>query len=85
MSRAYCEEGQHFPEELIAQAHYEDTVEFIGSEVGVIQNNDGSSTNRYADGIVGVTPEIQEIAAVDDEPVCAEHPDCYVKWIHDDQ
>lgn len=69
--RAYCAEGEHYPQTMIA------TVE--GCELGVIVCDDDSVTN-WADGTAGVPPDIAELARADESPVCAEHPDCEVEW-----
>ncbi len=40
------------------------------SENGVIVNSDGTSTNRYYDGIIGVDEELQESAELETEGSC---------------
>ena len=77
MSRAYCTAGDHYPEEIIATA-------FFGTEdrIDVIQDNEGIGTNRFVDGTIGVPDNVREEAELDEEPVCLEHPDCFITWDH---
>ena len=73
MPRAYCKVGLHFPEHIIADG---------GDEIGILCTGYGKATNRYADGVVGVSQEAAQLAEEDESPVCAEHPHEYIQWIH---
>jgi len=47
--------------------------------IGIIIYADGTASDRWADGTVGVPPEAADMAAADEEPYC---PVCdeYAKW-----
>lgn len=49
------------------------------NETYILMRRDGTVTNRWADGVVGVPEEIREDAEQDEEPFC---PDCesYCEW-----
>ncbi|NUQ70419.1 MAG: hypothetical protein HUU17_06295 [Chthonomonadales bacterium] len=68
--QAYCETGDHYPEEVIADS---------GAELGVIVYGNGEVSNRWEDGIVGVPAAASDRAYADDEPVCPDHH-CCVSW-----
>lgn len=48
----------------------------------VVVRRDGRVTNRYADGVVGVTDEDEEAAEQDDEPFCPECDEYIRGWLH---
>lgn len=78
MSRAFCSEGDHYPELMIA-----DIPEELDTDgIGILVYGDGSATNRWADGTIGISAEQAVEAEIDDEPRCVEHPDCFVTWDH---
>ena len=74
MSRAFCSKGQHYPEEIVARSP--------NLELGVVQDNEGVPTGYFVDGIFGVSDEDYWESMTDEEPVCAEHTDCYITWDH---
>lgn len=68
--QAYCEQGDHYPDELIAD---------VGEELGVIVYGDGTASNRFEDGVVGIGRDRAARAEEDEEPVCPDHL-CPVRW-----
>ncbi len=73
----YCSEGDHWPDVLIADARVGDDYNEI---VKVQQSNDGTPSGYYADGIKGVDDETMMESELDEEPVCFDHPGCYIDW-----
>lgn len=67
--RAYCEPGRHYPDEVIATLP--DDLDPDG--IGAIIYGDGTASNRWADGIVGLLPEQTEAAEADESPMCPDH------------
>ena len=76
MIKAYCSIGDHYPEEVIATIPRE----FDDDRICVIVNGDGTATNRWADGTVGLNPEQKEYAEADESPICPDHH-CEIEWI----
>ena len=79
--KAYCKAGDHYPEELLASVYDLPGEEMNLADV-VLLTNDGTATNRYYDGTVGVPQETQEQAEADEEPLCAEHLE-HIDWEHE--
>lgn len=72
MAHGYCPTGDHYPDELVADS---------GEEVEALVYGDGTPTNRYADGVVGLSEDAAARAAEDESPVCPDHR-CEVIWQH---
>jgi hypothetical protein len=71
-SKAYCVEGKHYPEYVLANST---------GEIDVLCESDGTPTNRYADGTVGVSDIDRQEAETDDSVMCPEHyAEC--NWHH---
>lgn len=65
MSRAFCSEGQHYPDELIAEVidgPGRRADETTGYEIGVLLDNSGEPTGHYSDGVFGLTDEVYWLA-----------------------
>lgn len=71
---ARCPEG-HCPEKVLT---YLDD-----AELGIFLNADGSVTNIWEDGTVGVTPDQATQAVDQDDAYCPDHIGQEVRWIHD--
>jgi hypothetical protein len=82
MARAFCSTCNTYPIELLSWPIIGDNDgEAVKSEEAVILNNDGTPTNRWADGTAGVPEDVQQMAGEDEEPVCAECNN-YIVWKH---
>lgn len=90
MSYAICtSEGRapaHSPLQLIASAlTFLEDGDILGSEIGIIAEQYHGRyelSNRYADGIIGVSKLDLELASEDEQPLCA---DCHClidHWEH---
>ena len=77
MRHAFCKEGNHYPEYVIASLPSEVDPD---NEMAVLCTGDGEPTNRYADGIVGVVAKHEALAREDEQPFCAEHRCEEVVW-----
>lgn len=79
MPKAYCKQGNHYPEVLIAGVYginRDGEIELTGQ---VQLNNEGKCNNFWADGILGVPEHIQKLAEEDESPLCYEHK-CEITW-----
>ena len=87
MARAYCSEGNHYPEYLLCfpAIAIDEEGAMIRTEEGVLLENDGKCSNLWADGTRGVQKDIREMVEAEEEPVCAEHVGCYITWIRDEE
>lgn len=65
-----CRKGDHYPDEAIV--YVDDWLDPDGLGV-LVEGSSGLSTNRWADGVAGVSYEIQESAEQQDEAWCPEH------------
>lgn len=90
MARAFCPEGHHYPEEVIAHPNSV-MIDTDGTNVeefsrpAVLLYGDGSCTNRYEDGTIGVwsDEDLVEAAEACETVYCPEHI-CECDWHHTD-
>jgi hypothetical protein len=88
VARAFCPKCGNYPTELwswpiIDEEVPEDgDIQPIRTETAVVLENDGTPTNRWADGVSGVLEAVQERADADESPVCGECK-TYIIWVHD--
>ena len=81
MRKAYCEEGQHYPDKIISILLNSDSASGnIKGQTEVLLDGEGNSTFLYADGTKGVSDEESSRAEEDEEPYCVEHQDCVIQW-----
>lgn len=80
-TKAYCREGQHYPDQLISFPLINFRGQLEPIEIGILCENDGQPTNNWADGTAGVPPDLYQQALEDESPVCAEHLEV-VEWQH---
>jgi hypothetical protein len=72
MRCAYCPTCNSYPEKLFSWPYVDEQHgEPVKADMPIVLNNDGTSTDQWADGTVGVTEEAKEMVA-SDEPVCGE-------------
>lgn len=71
---AYCPYCEVNPEYLMVWPAIAigDDGQMIRTETAVLLENDGSPTDIWADGTMGVPKDIQEMAEAEEEPYCAQ-------------
>jgi hypothetical protein len=74
MVQGYCSKCKNFPEYLLADT-------YLDLEILPLAYNDGSASNTWADGTVGITTEIAEAVNDCESMYC---PECLaeIDWLH---